>query len=51
MATKATAAAAFHVVAFQAPEEKHLVKGNHVRISPESLGLFVFQARYSQLLY
>lgn len=51
MATKAAAAAAFHVMAFQAPEGKRLVKDNYVCIRPEGLGLFVFWARYSQLLY
>lgn len=51
MATKATAAAAFHVMALQTPEGKQLIKDNHVCICPEGLGVFVFQARYSPLLY
>lgn len=38
MATKATAAAAFHVMALQTPEGKQLIKDNHVCICPEGLG-------------
>lgn len=51
MATKATAAAVSRVMVFHAPEAKHLVKDNHECIRPEGLGVFVFQAGYSQLLY